>query len=470
MPRGKSDVNVDLIDAVWGYLEDLQSAFNDAGSPLHVVETEQWRRGPDGVARRQRIGRSHLGLFPHTHKETSSKYDEAAQAVRDDPDFGPIVGGLVGTNLGASQFNEDTVISRALEDALDTGTLQVDRDTVSRKIEDLRKYAMATERECVALMPLPGLKSSLFPFEVEKGIEVDNFTDNEIDACAGVGVLRPMFEGMPLLGAEECVGVRIKIALPARTIKPSEMESFRDTQLASMAEEVTKPHKFGDRSQHHLAELVEDILFVLRLTRSEFVGTLGFVLTTTSHMGTARTWGNRSTRQNVRTSYELDYSTAGEIKELWAIMRDQRNSSRSLPTICVRRFNAALDRIALDDAVVDHLIGAEALYLKDAGSPEERGELAFRLALRAASFLEKEELDRKTIYKFMKRAYDLRSRVAHGGTLPSTVKIEGRDEIPIYQFVEELGSYMRVSFKRATRKYSSDTSFGTTAYWDGLLL
>ena len=103
-------------------------------------------------------------------------------------------------------------------------------------------------------------------------------------------------------------------------------------------------------------------------------------------------------------------------------LRLQPSTKRSLPQICARRFNAAIDRTSLADAVVDHLIAAEALFLKDAGKPEDRSELGFRLALRAALLLGEDAQDRVTIYRCMKRAYHVRSAVAHGGSLPTEVK------------------------------------------------
>ena len=42
----------------------------------------------------------------------------------------------------------------------------------------------------------------------------------------------------------------------------------------------------------------------------------------------------------------------------------------------------------MEVAIVDHLVAAEALFLRDAGSPGERDELSYRLSLRATTLME----------------------------------------------------------------------------------
>jgi hypothetical protein len=37
-----------------------------------------------------------------------------SEAVRNDPDFGPILGGMIGDSTGTSRFDESTLIAHAL--------------------------------------------------------------------------------------------------------------------------------------------------------------------------------------------------------------------------------------------------------------------------------------------------------------------------------------------------------------------
>ncbi|MCH8901091.1 MAG: hypothetical protein IIC88_02220 [Chloroflexi bacterium] len=136
----------------------------------------------------------------------------------------------------------------------------------------------------------------------------------------------------------------------------------------------------------------------------------------------------------------------------------------------MRRFNAAIDQDSFEDAIVDHVIAAEALFLKDAGGTEGRGELGFRLALRAGALLEASGRNRRSTFKFMKKAYDLRSTVAHGGTVEQEIQVHERGRVRLSQFVVELAQLMREALKKAVREYSSQSNFATQPYWDELLL
>jgi hypothetical protein len=259
--------------------------------------------------------------------------------------------------------------------------------------------------------------------------------------------------------------------VPAEIITPEQLDANQEERTRRVQEESTKAHKFGDPSRWHLSEMVDDVLFVLRLARPEFIGTQGAVVLSQNHMGNSRSWIGRPTRQFVMTSFELDKATGKTIRSTWKAMKAQAGKKRSLPSICVRRFTAALDRISLDDAVIDHLIAAEALFLKDAGAPEDRGELGFRLSLRAAVFLEKDASEQIALRKFVKKAYDIRSGIAHGGPADSQIKVPDRTPaVPLHEFVDELGAVMRRSFIKAIALYSSDPSFGKPEYWERLII
>ena len=170
-----------------------------------------------------------------------------------------------------------------------------------------------------------------------------------------------------------------------------------------------------------------------------------------------------------RSNYEIDDATAESIKSLWVLFRDAAKVGREIPSISVRRFNRAIDRESNEDALIDHLIAAEALLLHDTASPQDRGELGFRLALRCALLLESTGRQRRPTFKFMKRAYDLRSTVAHGGRPPLEVGVDG-EPISFGAFVDELGKLMRDLVTMAATQYVSDPQFGTGPYWDRLLL
>ncbi len=77
--------------------------------------------------------------------------------------------------------------------------------------------------------------------------------------------------------------------------------------------------------------------------------------------------------------------------------------------VAIRRFNFSYDRRLPEDKLIDFITAFEALFLKGV-----EGELSYRLALRCAYFLGKDEEERKKIFEILRGAYDARSKIVHG--------------------------------------------------------
>lgn len=454
------------------YLREIGRDFRRTAEPVYLFEKHAWVRDQEGTARRVTVTEPYLGLFMHLHKERSSLRVPLLTALSQDKDIGPALGKMVGDEGHLTRFDADSVISHAAGGiARSNGSVSVVKADISKRLRQVRRYLTETVSSNKVIIPLPGLKSHSFPLQIDEAIQIDRLTEDEINAAVGAGVLRPLSEEVPILDADECVGVRVRIESRRVQIDPQELEATKDVRLRELQEQSARPHRFGQVSRLEIADVMGDVLFVLRLARPEFVGTLGAVMISNGLSARSLTVASRPTRGHMRTSYEIEIATARQLRRFWKELKAQAGQRRSLPPICQRRFNAAIDRVSLDDAIIDYLIAAEALYLKDAGSPDNRGELGYRLALRAGTFLEKAPDERLALLRFMKQAYDARSRISHGGTSPSSVKVPGREaEVSLREFVEEINLVLRRSLRKAIRLYVTNPSFGDTNYWDSLLL
>ena len=78
--------------------------------------------------------------------------------------------------------------------------------------------------------------------------------------------------------------------------------------------------------------------------------------------------------------------------------------------IPVRRIRAAGTRVEKADALVDCVIGLEALL----GTEDERTELAYRFRVRGSVLLSDKRSERKKHVEVLKELYKLRSQVVHG--------------------------------------------------------
>ena len=100
-------------------------------------------------------------------------------------------------------------------------------------------------------------------------------------------------------------------------------------------------------------------------------------------------------------------------------------SGRSRPILQARRRLAnSIDRYTPDDPekLIEYAIALESLFLSDAS--DERTELSYRLALRAARLLEEDLASRLSCFRTVRDLYKLRSRIAHGGSLEELKPVE----------------------------------------------
>ena len=109
--------------------------------------------------------------------------------------------------------------------------------------------------------------------------------------------------------------------------------------------------------------------------------------------------------------------------------------------------------------IIDLGIALEVLYLSDMG---ENRELSFRLRLRAAWHLGRDEEDRKKLLKRFGEIYNCRSNAVHNGELGRTVK-SGGNQIPTREFIEKSQDLCRESIM----KVINDGGFPD---WDRLIL
>lgn len=134
-----------------------------------------------------------------------------------------------------------------------------------------------------------------------------------------------------------------------------------------------------------------------------------------------------------KPKYELHQSDIPEIVEL---MRDIAIHVYFGPTKwnvlnrALTRFDSAYDG-ELEDKLIDQMIAFESLYIGD------DKELGYKLALRTAFLLGKKKA---TIFRDMRKAYDLRGQIVHGNKEVDASKLE--------ETIPKTEEYLRQSIRR----------------------
>ena len=85
--------------------------------------------------------------------------------------------------------------------------------------------------------------------------------------------------------------------------------------------------------------------------------------------------------------------------------------------LALRRFTASYQRVSDEDRLIDCWVAFEALY-----APDQTSELRFRVSLRIARLLGSTREQRVSLFASMRRSYDWRSHIVHGGGPPAGKK------------------------------------------------
>lgn len=95
----------------------------------------------------------------------------------------------------------------------------------------------------------------------------------------------------------------------------------------------------------------------------------------------------------------------------------------------INRFGNSIEKYSPEDPerLLEYAIALEALYLNDIGN--DRGELTYRLSLRAARLLESDVEKRKRIFFLVKNLYSFRSKIAHGADISRIKKESDRKKL-----------------------------------------
>ena len=163
-------------------------------------------------------------------------------------------------------------------------------------------------------------------------------------------------------------------------------------------------------------------------------------------------------------NYELRHEETDEFSDFWKRFQDV--TARGELANAVRRFSYASERERHDDSLVDLMIAAESIFLADVGPPQDRGELQYRLALRAAFFIDSPEYSRREIFKHMKRAYSARSAIVHGRGEPDRKMLKSPNDAPVsfQDFTKVTEHFLRVALKKRIE-------MGKAAIdWDALII
>ncbi|MHB8556363.1 MAG: hypothetical protein ACYDCB_12055 [Candidatus Dormibacteria bacterium] len=112
---------------------------------------------------------------------------------------------------------------------------------------------------------------------------------------------------------------------------------------------------------------------------------------------------------------QKQFEDAGETAKLLSKYQLEPPGQRS--ELALHRFTLGCGRVDQADRLIDFVVALEALLLpydKEA----RNSNLSYRFSLHGAFFLAEADLERRTVFEGLKKLYDTRSRLVHGGGYP----------------------------------------------------
>lgn len=450
----------DLYKAMREYVEAAMKLLADIcpeGLPRVLRGIDEWKRDADNRFRLDdREDPFWVDCMMRYQEQLHSidEYHRLVSLLRAIPHIAQQLDRFVGTALGGGHIATDHVADYLLwRLPRISGGLRFDEAEFTTLFHNFEADLQRTSFSFVLLAPLLGLKLESAPIRLDLDIEIDNMTDDEIVRCLTWGLL------------PDPLGLR----------RMAEVKSATAMRVRYQLEKRVGPH---DRSQAEEALEIERaaiargmaVLHALRVFKDGRVSIPG-VLRFSPHWpleGRIRLQYSNPGPMPWSNKYDLPPKEADEFSAFWK--RFENATARGTLANAVRRFSYASDRDRDDDRLVDLMIAAESLFLADAGAPQERGELRYRLALRASFFIDSSEYSRRAIFKHMRRAYDARSAIVHGGGEPDRELLKSPTDAPLslQDFTRVTGHLLRVALKKAID--IADATGGFHIDWDALII
>lgn len=380
------------------------------------------------------------------------EYEECVAALRADPKIRPQLDTLVGTATGASRIEASTIADGILTRlASEVGAWRFDEARFDAAYEEYESALFADSFAYVLIAPLPGLTSDALPIRLDDRSEIDTMTEDEALACIHGGLFGPTMGALPL------ISIRTESALRVTTTFPKvvgDMATWSQDALDHLGT---------------LHELAWRVVVALRLATAHQIvapGTVHFPDNPLSaRVISFGPLALHPRRIMFATTYDLGADDVAALTETWGQLSDEGVKRHKELGVALRRYSDAADRERRDDALIDLMIAAEALFL-----PGIRDELKYRLALRAAFFIAEDMgLSRRDVFSHMSRAYNARSILAHGGSLRD-LKLADGTHVPLDEFVRVTTDHLRVALRKAVRLANGPPEDQPFDKWDDLIL
>lgn len=402
-------------------------------------------------------------------------YGLTLAALRGNEVMAPQVGAGVGTVLSSSLLAENELIEGILQEmALRMPEISSDEEDLGAAFpfnegvfgaayEHIEAALYATDLEFKMIAPVFQASFERLPLALGGDLRLDIMTTAELNAVASAGLM-----AREVRPDEDKHVFSHRVAVIYRYRLPKQVGA-REMTEEEQAEHERSAEAEVDRLFNMTEQITGDVLQALRLVHQGAFSIPGAVQVPVTWFEEDQEprcdWLETGSRHYPMTAQFSD-SACDDVGYFYGALNERRVQHHKGLLQAVRRFSYAMDKHRDEDRILDVMIAAEALFLSDTGDARDKGELKYRLSLRAAFFLGSDGREREEVFRFMKLAYDARSSIAHGGT-PDKLRDPKGVDVDLYLFTRHLERYLRRALRKAVREAPGK---GPLVDWEGRIL
>ncbi len=430
--------NQELHDALRAYTSRALEKLNAYGKAAteYRMEEPRWVARKDNMFEQVQNAPVRWGFaiaFSEAVLQGLPEYQEVHEVLQRDPVVAPQMDTLVGTSLEMMRLDAYQIVNAIAFEIVRQGhALEYNTDIFESEYTRLEEFLWSDDIEHEWLNVLYGF-TTLNDVELDDTLTIVRLSDAQICDLLNMGI--PMGHRMSHVATSVA-----RFAIRAREKLPKVVGEARDEDNRRNAAEVIERN---ERREEH-------VIRILRLFKTGPVYSVASIRTRNSLFPSGYSFSkNKEPRLSCYNKYELSKEDMPQLRQLWNQSNNlDKQKKRHFLTVALRRFSQARDRTDAEDAMIDLLICAEALFLTGIG--KDRGELGYRLSQRAAFFVEDEPPKRIRAFKFIKRMYGVRSEIVHGTDTPPKlpVKKDGT-RYTLEECCAKTEEYLRRALKKA---------------------
>lgn len=439
---------LDLTQATLAIL--ARRIYND----LVVIDESQWFKSDYDTYQKQYVRIPLWAAVIHKSIEeihALDEYKECLDVLGADPVISSHMNTLVGTFLSSHRIETDSIILRPIYAFLSNEEIKgFELSLFNSEYIKIEEALYSDEIEYCNITPLCGFRMKKELLQVTDKISLVKLTDDEVLTFFRLGLKLGSS-----LGNEDFVhgihgfGIKVTYRLPKIIGEP-------DKQIEEMASNKFFTNQYEKETINALRVFKEGKLYPIasiRKSNSIFSSGINFSL-------------EKPVKPFMNDKFSLSEAECKDFIELHSSISEAKLVDNHFMSVNIRRFSQSNERDDIEDRIIDLMISAEALFLSSGGSFQ--GELKYRLAHRAAMLIGDDIGDRKYVFEFMQKAYDVRSSIVHG-SIPKLPKKMNGEEYTLEEFCSDIEKYLRISTKKVLSLLSDPSGKRKELDWKSIV-